>query len=125
MGVGGLEVRCAQSSGEWPGSRSTFLDGRAEGARVDVEGAREELGGAREREGGARNVDAVDGGGRRDVEGFGGVRLAGFEMSGRDGGGIEGLVVVCAVVSRVMVGGINFSFGEEALSTLSDCKDLS
>ncbi len=38
---GGLEVRCAQSSGEWPGDRRTFLEGRAELGRVEDVGARE------------------------------------------------------------------------------------
>ena len=88
LGVGGLAVRCAQSSGEWPGSRRTFREGRAVGARVDEEGAREELGGARGREGGARRVDAADGGGRRAVEGLdGGLKVDG--ALGRGGGGIR------------------------------------
>lgn len=102
VGVGGLAVRCAQSRGEWPGSRRTFLEGRVEGERVDVE--REEFGGAREREGGARRVDAVEGGGRRVVERVGGGRrveagvggggmraVSGFRFAlelGRGGGGI-------------------------------------
>lgn len=73
MEEGGLLVRCAQSRGEWPGSSWTFLEGRAEGARVEVEGARrEDVAGFRP--GGARRVEAVDGGGRRDATfgGFGG-----------------------------------------------------
>lgn len=73
LGAGGFAVRYAQSRGEWPGSRRTFLEGREEGARVDAEGARLEVGGARERDGGARRVDAEEGGGRRVVEGLGGV----------------------------------------------------
>lgn len=72
---GGLVVRCAQSSGECPGSRSTFREGRDEGARVEVDGAdREFVWDARP--GGARSVDADDGGGRRVVilDGIGGTR---------------------------------------------------
>lgn len=72
VGLGGLWVRCAQSRGEWPGSRITFLDGRDDGARVEVVGARDVVVGAREWEGGLRRVDAVEGGGRRVVDGFGG-----------------------------------------------------
>lgn len=74
--VGGLAVRWAQSRGEWPGSRRTFLEGRVDGERVEVE--REEVGGAREREGGARRVAAVDGGGRR----VGGARRVGVGVGG-------------------------------------------
>lgn len=58
--VGGCAVKCAQSSGECPGERRTFLEGREEGDRVDVEGAREPDGGARDREGGARRAEAAD-----------------------------------------------------------------
>ena len=72
VALGGFWVKCAQSRGEWPGSRITFLDGRDEGARVEVVGARDVAVGAREREGGPRRVDAVEGGGRRAVDGFGG-----------------------------------------------------
>ena len=82
--VGGLAIRCAQSRGEWPGSRRTFLEGRLDGERVEVE--REEIGGAREREGGARRVEAAEGGGRRDVESFGGARRV---DAGIDGGAIS------------------------------------
>ena len=80
--MGGLAVRCAQSRGEWPGSRRTFLEGRVDGERVEVD--REEVGGAREREGGARRVEAVEGGGRRAVESVGGARRtdAGFGGGG-------------------------------------------
>lgn len=70
--LGGFWVKWAQSSGEWPGSRITFLDGRDNGARVEVVGARDVVVGAREREGGPRKVDAAEGGGRRAVDGFGG-----------------------------------------------------
>ena len=72
VGLGGLWVRWAQSRGEWPGSRINFLDGRDDGARVEVVGARDVLVGAREREGGPRRVDAAEGDGRRAVDGFGG-----------------------------------------------------
>ena len=57
--MGGCLVRCAQSRGECPGSRITFLEGRWEDGRVEVVG---------EGEGGARREDAADGGGRRDDE---------------------------------------------------------
>ncbi len=90
VGVGGLAVRCAQSRGEWPGSRRTFFEGRLEGERVEVE--REEVGGAREREGGARRVEAVEGGGRRVAESVGGARRvdAGFGGGGmREGSGFR------------------------------------
>lgn len=95
LGVGGLAVRCAQSRGEWPGSRRTFLEGRLEGERVEVE--REEGGGARVREGGWRWVDAVEGVGRRGVERVGRARRVGMGVGfgfrvavevGRGGGGI-------------------------------------
>ena len=84
LAAGGLAIRCAQSRGEWPGSRRTFLEGRLEGARVEVE--REEIGGAREREGGARRVEAVEGGGRRVVESLGGARRV---DAGVGGGGMS------------------------------------
>ena len=86
VGVGGLAVRYAQSRGEWPGSRRTFFDGRAEGERIDVVGAIEEVGGAGEREGGPRRVDAEEGGGRRVFEGLGGVLKVGGLGVGREGG---------------------------------------
>ena len=96
LGVGGWDSRCAQSRGEWPGSRRTFFGRRALGARVEVEGARED-GGAREREGGARRVEAVEGGGRMGVEGLGGARPVVLFEGGRGGGGMRvvdgGLVV--------------------------------
>ena len=82
VGGGGWAVRCAQSRGEWPGSRRTFFEGRVEGERVEV--VRDEVGGAREREGGARRVDAVEGGGRR----VGGAR----GVDGGVGGGGMGVV---------------------------------
>ena len=52
-------MRCAQSSGEWPGGKRTFLEGREEGGRVEIEagdnlvfGEREDVAG--ERRGGPR-----------------------------------------------------------------------
>ena len=75
VGVGGEEVRWAQSRGEWPGLRRTFFGGRAGGASVEVLGAREDDEGTREPFGGARNVEAAEGGGQRVVESVGGVAL--------------------------------------------------
>lgn len=73
VGWGGLAIRCAQSRGEWPGSRRTFLEGRADGAWVDIDGARDIVDAFGELNGGPRNVEAGEGGGRSAVEGFGGV----------------------------------------------------
>ena len=57
---------CAQSSGEWPGSRRTFLEGRVEGGRVEVDGERsEDVEGVRP--GGTRKMEAAEGGGWREV----------------------------------------------------------
>lgn len=95
VGVGGLAVRWAQSRGEWPGSRMTFLEGRFEGASVDIEGPREEEKGLRELDGGARRVVAAEGGGRSAVEGFGGILNVGLPDIGREGGGIKG-VGICS-----------------------------
>ena len=80
MVEGGLLTRCAQSSGEWPGARRTFLEGREDGGREDAVGASE-------RDGGARRVEAAEGGGARVDDGLGGARLA--VGGGRDGGGIR------------------------------------
>lgn len=88
--MGGLAVKCAQSRGEWPGSRRTFFEGREEGESVEVE--REEIGGARELEGGARSVEAVEGGGRSVVERVGGDRRVDLGFGGedmRDGSGLH------------------------------------
>lgn len=63
VGVGGCLVRWAQSSGEWPGSSTTFFEGRFAGARVDVEGASEGGEEPRDRDGGGRRLEAADGGG--------------------------------------------------------------
>lgn len=60
--MGGCRVRYAQSSGEWPGSRRTFLDERLEGARVDVDRGREEVEGASDRDGGVWRLEAAGGG---------------------------------------------------------------
>lgn len=61
-------MRCAQSSGEWPGARRTFREGRLDAGRVEDVGVRDEGGpaAAGEREGGVRRVDARDGGGWRE-----------------------------------------------------------
>lgn len=64
--MGGCWVKWAQSSGEWPGSRRTFLEGRLEGASVDVETdavTEDGEGAARGWEGGTRRLAATDGGG--------------------------------------------------------------
>ena len=79
-------MRWAQSRGEWPGSRMTFLEGRAEGDRVDVEGAREDVAGFERPDGGPRKVEAAEGGGRRVVVGFGGILNADGVWVGREGG---------------------------------------
>jgi len=86
VAVGGFAVRCAQSRGEWPGSRRTFLDGRIDGAKVDIEGARDRLDAFAGPDGGARNVEAAEGGGRRVVEGLGGVLNVAVVEFGREGG---------------------------------------
>ena len=96
----------AQSRGEWPGFRRTFLDGREFGGSVEIEGWRVDCEGERVDLGGVRRVDAAEGGGRRVVEGLGipgwGIlggadreEVAGeecfdfdFPWSIRDGGGI-------------------------------------
>ena len=80
--MGGAATRAAQSRGEWPGARRTFLEGREEAGREEDVGAREEVGGLRRR-------DAAEGGGRRVEDGDG--------LVGREGGGIsdeEGVEVV-------------------------------
>lgn len=69
---------------------------------------REEVGGARDREGGARRVEAVEGGGRREVERVGGARRvdggiggdgmsegSGFRLAFGLGRGGGGMVDVC------------------------------
>ncbi len=89
VGLGGLWVKWAQSSGEWPGSRITFLDGRDNGARVEVVGARDVVVEVREREGGPRKVDAAEGGGRRAVDGFGGALKSGTLGVGLERGSIS------------------------------------
>lgn len=144
VGVGGLAVRCAQSRGEWPGSRRTFLEGRVEGLRVEVERREEDgvvvvaVGGAREREeggGGARRVDAVEGGGARRVEegaprGVGGgggggmvVLVSGLRFAvevgfGRRGGGIVGFCG-CGCGGGDVLGGFDFSSDVKSVAWLS------
>jgi len=67
----------AQSSGEWPGARTTFREGLEEGTgRVEEDGAMEAL--ERTFVGGTRSMDAAEGVGRRTVPLF-----------GRGGGGME------------------------------------
>ena len=119
VGLGGLWVKCAQSRGEWPGSRMTFLDGRDDGARVEVVGARDVVVGAREREGGLRRVDAAEGGGRRAVDGFEGDLKIGTLGVGFERGGISavgGFSFFC-LVFEARGGGI------ETLSDLSAACD--
>ena len=65
----------------------TFLEGREEGARVDVVGARESE--PRERVGGVRSEEAAEGGGRSDVEGLGGILKAKGVESFWEGWGME------------------------------------
>lgn len=78
-------MRFAQSSGEWPGSSCTFLEGRCEDGRVDAVGAEEE-GAPRERLGGARRVEAIDGGGRRVEDNVGGTLRELLLGCGAEGG---------------------------------------
>lgn len=121
--MGGWAVRWAQSRGEWPGCRRTFLEGRVEGWRVEVERRK---GGGRVREegcgagAGARRVDAVEGGGAQGVKegarsgvGGGGVVVFGSRLRfavevgfGRGGGGIMG---VCSCVGGDVLGGFDFA----------------
>ena len=49
------------------------MDGRADGARVDIDGARDKVEAFSKLDGGARNVEAAEGSGRGAVDGFGGV----------------------------------------------------
>lgn len=102
VGVGGCWTKWAQSRGEWPGSRRTFLEGRRGGGRVDVERRGVVVGrveGGRDR-GGWRRVA----GGRVD-EGAGGGFRRGCVEEGRDrddddggggGGGIRLLALGAA-----------------------------
>ena len=65
--VGGWEVSCAQSRGEWPGGRITFLEGRADGARVEEVAADVDvLPGVDDLEGAPRSVEANEGGELRE-----------------------------------------------------------
>jgi hypothetical protein len=89
VGVGGYLMRWAQSSGEWPGERRTFFEGREKGERVEVEGAREDVRGPRDRDGGPRRVEAAEGGGRRFDEGLGGALRVEVVDGGREGGGMS------------------------------------
>ena len=96
VGVGGWEVRCAQSRGEWPGVRMTFLEGRAEGARVEEVAAKEEnLPVVKDFGGGPRSVEASDGGGLREFPNFGSGRSA---LGRVEGGGISWLAEIWDMV---------------------------
>ncbi len=64
------------------------MDGRADGARVDIEGARDKVEAFSELDGGPRNVEAAEGGGRKAVEGFGGVLDVVVVGLGREGRGM-------------------------------------
>lgn len=92
VGEGGCAVRCAQSRGEWPGDRRTFLLRREGGGRVDVE-SKAEVGGGRRR-GVVVGVGwRREGGGLRVGCGFLGLRaeVGVFRLAlggGRGGGGI-------------------------------------
>lgn len=80
---GGEVCSAAQSSGEWPGARRTFLEGREAAGRVEAVGAREDFFVA---VGGTRREEAAEGRGRRVVDvDFG---IGGFEI-GLGGGGIS------------------------------------
>lgn len=71
---------------------------------MEFEGARNVFGGARERDWGARRVEAVDGGGRRVVDGFGGAFAVDLiEKEGRRGI-VEG-AASCAVGFPLGIGG--------------------
>ena len=89
VGVGGFAVRAAQSSGDRPGASRTFLDGRADGASVDVDGARDVLFPRGAWPGGTRREDAEEGGWRKEVGSLGGARDLDV---GRGGGGIRDVV---------------------------------
>jgi hypothetical protein len=82
-------MRWAQSSGEWPGERRTFFEGREEGERVEVEGAREDGVEARDRDGGPRRFEAAEGGGRRVDDGLSGALRVEMVDGGREGGGMS------------------------------------
>lgn len=82
-------MRWAQSSGEWPGERRTFFEGREEGERVEVEGAREDGVGGRDRDDGPRRVEAAEGGGRRVDDGLSGALRVDTVDDGREGGGMS------------------------------------
>ena len=82
--VGGFEVRCAQSRGECPGLRITFLDGRFAVASVELVATKEFLGPGR-LDRGARSTEAAEGGGVRLLDVLGRGRSA----DGLGGGGIN------------------------------------
>lgn len=86
-------MRFAQSRGECPGSRMTFLEGCFEEGRLDAVGAAERVGGASERVGGMRRVEAADGGGRRVDDTVGGTGRELLLCCGREGGCILSLAL--------------------------------
>ena len=113
VGVGGWAVSCAQSRGECPGVRMTFLDGRAEGARVEDDTAREEEG-ACNRNGGPRRVDAADGGGLGLLLAFGRGRRA----LGRGGAGIRRFEGRCGDALRMALGSLGGGMAELGVGKL-------
>lgn len=103
----GFDVRAAQSSGEWPGSKITGRDercglpGRGRTGRVLV---------VRRDPGGTRREAAAEGGGRREA--LGEARGAG----GGGGGGINDVLVDverhCSCASITGAGGSNVIVGD-------------
>ncbi len=121
-------VRRAQSRGEWPGDRMTFLLLRDPGGWVEVEGAREAFPFGDKEFDGARSVDAADGGnGARRAEagndaGGGGRHKAGFG-AGRGGGSME-VCVGCrnfCCVGEQLLGTCEGAFGSWVLEL--ECKE--
>ena len=99
-------MSCAQSKGEYPGSRTTFLGGRKDGGSVDVDAARPASVSPGRRDGGPRRAAAEEGGGLREPFSFGKGRRA----EGLTGGGgisvvAEGLAAGCRLYLRGSVGG--------------------
>ena len=98
----------------------TFLEGRDEGASVDDDGAREDVDGFDKPEGGPRKVEAAEGGGRREVVGFGGILNAGGAWLGREGGRMT-FGAGCSSID-VAFGDLRTGGGIVALSeSASDC----
>ena len=100
VGVGGWEVSCAQSRGEWPGERMIFLKGRVGGARVEeVTADKDVLPRADDLGGGPRSVEASEGGGLRELDSFGSGRRA---LGRVDGGGISCFAEILGTVGTVL-----------------------